>query len=272
MTEDDLQAPAIRFERVRLDRGTRTILRDVSFSVPRGSVTAVIGPSGGGKSTLLYAITGELAPAAGVVQVLGETLPRPNARELFALRRRMGVMLQGNGLLTDLSVFENVALPVRTHTPMPEAALHELIIAKLAAVGLGEAGDLMPQQLSGGMARRVALARALVLGPPLMLYDEPLTGLDPIACGVILHLIRQLNDRLGMTSVVITHHVRETLPFCDRVLVVANHGIAFDGTAEDVLRADDPLVHQFLHGEPDGPIPFDYRRSGSAHDARRAHG
>jgi phospholipid/cholesterol/gamma-HCH transport system ATP-binding protein len=215
MTEDDLQAPAIRFERVRLDRGTRTILRDVSFSVPRGSVTAVIGPSGGGKSTLLYAITGELAPAAGVVQVLGETLPRPNARELFALRRRMGVMLQGNGLLTDLSVFENVALPVRTHTPMPEAALHELIIAKLAAVGLGEAGDLMPQQLSGGMARRVALARALVLGPPLMLYDEPLTGLDPIACGVILHLIRQLNDRLGMTSVVITHHVRETLPFCD---------------------------------------------------------
>jgi phospholipid/cholesterol/gamma-HCH transport system ATP-binding protein len=211
MTEDDLQAPAIRFERVRLDRGTRTILRDVSFSVPRGSVTAVIGPSGGGKSTLLYAITGELAPAAGVVQVLGETLPRPNARELFALRRRMGVMLQGNGLLTDLSVFENVALPVRTHTPMPEAALHELIIAKLAAVGLGEAGDLMPQQLSGGMARRVALARALVLGPPLMLYDEPLTGLDPIACGVILHLIRQLNDRLGMTSVVITHHVRETL-------------------------------------------------------------
>lgn len=265
MTDVDPTQPVIRFERVRLARGARTILRDVSFSLPRGSVTAVIGPSGGGKSTLLYAITGELAPADGTVQVLGESMPRPSVRELFALRRRMGVMLQGNGLLSDLSVFENVALPVRMHTPMPEAALHERVTAKLAAVGLGEAGELMPQQLSGGMARRVALARALVLGPPLMLYDEPLTGLDPIAVGVILDLVRRLNDRLGMTSVVITHHVRETLEFCDRVLVLANAGLAFDGTPEELMQTQDPLLHQFLRGEPDGPIAFDYQKTGTAH-------
>jgi phospholipid/cholesterol/gamma-HCH transport system ATP-binding protein len=270
MTEVDPHPAAIRFERVTLARGARVIVRDASFVLPQGSVTAVIGPSGAGKSTLLYAITGELAPSAGTVQVLGESLPRPSVRELFALRRRMGVMLQGNGLLTDLSVFENVALPVRMHTPMGEAALRELVTGKLAAVGLGEAGELMPQQLSGGMARRVALARALVMGPPLMLYDEPLTGLDPIACGMILHLIRSLNDRLGMTSVIITHHVRETLEHCDRVLVVANSGIAFDGTPHDLMRTQDPLLRQFLRGEPDGPIAFDYRKDVAT--AGHAHG
>ena len=166
-----------------------------------GYIVAAYGVVLGG--TLLYAITGELDPAEGSVHVLDEPLPRPSVRELFALRRRMGVLLQGNGLLTDLTVFENVALPVRMHRPMPEAALRDLVVGKLAAVGLGEAGELMPQQLSGGMARRVALARALVLGPPLMLYDEPLTGLDPIACGVILDLIHELDHRrTGVVSCV----------------------------------------------------------------------
>jgi len=236
------------------------IVRDASFELLKGKVTAVLGPSGAGKSTLLYAITGELALSSGSLQVLGEAMPRPSVRELFALRRRMGVLLQGNGLLTDLSVFENVALPARVHTPLPEPVLRELVTMKLNAVGLGEAGALMPQELSGGMARRVALARALVLDPPLMLYDEPLTGLDPIAVGVILDLIRRLNDSLGLTSLIITHHVRETLEYADRAVVVANHGIAFDGTPEELTRTTDPLLRQFLDGQPDGPIAFDYRR------------
>ena len=236
------------------------IVRDASFELLKGKVTAVLGPSGAGKSTLLYAITGDLAPSSGSLQVLGEAMPRPSVRELFALRRRMGVLLQGNGLLTDLSVFENVALPARVHTPLPEPVLCELVTMKLNAVGLGEAGALMPQELSGGMARRVALARALVLDPPLMLYDEPLTGLDPIAVGVILDLIRRLNDSLGLTSLIITHHVRETLEYADRAVVVANHGIAFDGTPEELTRTIDPLLRQFLDGQPDGPIAFDYKR------------
>lgn len=269
MLPSDVDASAIRFERVTLSRGARVIVHESSFDVAPGGVTAVIGPSGAGKSTLLYAITGELAPAAGELHVLGERMPRPNPRALYALRRRMGVLLQGNGLLTDLSVFENVALPLRHHTRLPEPVLAELVTMKLNAVGLGEAGALMPQELSGGMARRVAIARALVLDPPLMLYDEPLTGLDPIAVGVILSLIRGLNDSLGLTSLVITHHVRETLEYADRVLVVANHGIAFHGTPAELMQTTDPLLRQFLEGQPDGPIGFDYRRqparTGAAH-------
>ncbi len=237
-----------------LTRGARTIVRDTSFALAQGSVTAVLGPSGAGKSTLLYAITGELAPTSGTLQVLGESMPRPGVRELFALRRRMGVLLQGNG---------------RFHTPLPEPVLRELVTMKLNAVGLGEAGALMPQELSGGMARRVALARALVLDPPLMLYDEPLTGLDPIACGVILDLIRRLNDSLGLTSLIITHHVHETLRYADRAVVVANQGIAFDGTPDELTRTADPLLRQFLDGQPDGPIAFDYKRNKTAHDSVR---
>jgi phospholipid/cholesterol/gamma-HCH transport system ATP-binding protein len=258
-------AAAIRFDRVELRRGARTIVRNTSVEFAQGAVTAVLGPSGAGKSTLLYAITGELAPSAGELTVLGERMPQPSVNALFRLRRRMGVLLQGNGLLSDLSVFENVALPLRTHTDLPGPVLRELVLMKLAAVGLGEAGDLMPQELSGGMARRVALARALVLDPPLMLYDEPLTGLDPIACGVILDLIRRLNDTLGLTSVVITHHVHETLKYADRAVVVANQGIVFDGTPADLEVTTDPLIRQFLDGEPNGPIGFDYRR-----DARKS--
>lgn len=264
MSASDATA-AIRFDRVTLRRGARDIVRDVNFALQPGTVTAVLGPSGGGKSTLLNAVVGELLPAAGSIRVLGESLPRPNRRALFALRKKMGVLLQGNGLLSDLDVFENVALPLRTHTDLPEAVIAELVFMKLNAVGLGEAARLEPTQLSGGMARRVALARAMVLDPPLMLYDEPLTGLDPIAVGVILDLIRRLNDNLGLTSFVITHHVHETLPIADRVLVIANTGIAFDGTPAALLASTDPLLRQFLDGTPDGPIGFDYRR-----DARKA--
>lgn len=258
------QAPAVVFDRVTLRRGVRTILSDVSFTLPRGSVTAVLGPSGAGKSTLLNAVVGELDPSEGRITVLDETLPRPSVRSLFALRRHMGVMLQGNGLLSDLDVFENVALPLRTHTDLPEELIGELVRMKLAAVGLGEAGALETNELSGGMARRVALARAVVTDPPLMLYDEPLTGLDPIACGVIVNLIRRLNDALGMTSLVITHNVREVMDISDQVLIVANRGIVFAGTPAQLDASDDPLVRQFMDGAPDGPIGFDYRATKAA--------
>lgn len=251
--------PAVVFERVTLKRGARTILSEIDFTLPRGAVTAVLGPSGAGKSTLLYGVVGELMQSGGTIRVLGETLPRPSVRSLFQLRRKMGVMLQGSGLLSDLSVFENVALPLRTHTDLPEEMIGELVRMKLAAVGLAEAAELETSELSGGMARRVALARAVVTDPPLMLYDEPLTGLDPIACGVIVNLIRRLNDALGMTSLVITHDIREILPIADRVVIVANRGIVFHGSPEELDASTDPLVRQFMDGAPDGPIGFDYR-------------
>ncbi|TXH70601.1 MAG: ATP-binding cassette domain-containing protein [Lysobacteraceae bacterium] len=251
---------AVRVSGVRLDRGDRTILRGIDLTVPRGSVTAVLGPSGCGKSTLLAALTGELEPAAGAVEVLGQPVPK-RKRELLELRKNIGVLLQGNGLLTDLTAAENVALPLRTHTDLPPAVIRRLVEMKLHAVGLRAAADLYPRELSGGMARRVALARALALDPPLMLYDEPLTGLDPIASGVIMSLISGLNDSLGLTSIVVTHHVRESLPIADRAVVIANGGIVFDGTPAELEASADPLVRQFLRGEPDGPIPFDSRAS-----------
>jgi len=246
----------VQLSNVRIDRGGRTILRDVSLQVPRGSITAVLGPSGSGKSTLLAALTGELRAASGNVQLFGQDIPHGN-RALLEMRKNVGVLLQGNGLLTDLSVAENVALPLRAHTRLPEAVLHRLVQMKLHAVGLLAAADAWPRELSGGMARRVALARALALDPPLMIYDEPLTGLDPIASGVIMSLIQRLNHSLGLTSIIVSHHVHETLPISDQAVVIANGGIVFSGTPDELKASQDPLVRQFLHGQPDGPIPFD---------------
>ena len=251
-----VDAPAVHLSRLRLDRGGRTILRDIDLSVPRGSITAVLGPSGSGKSTLLAALTGELVPAAGTVEVFGQPLPR-EGRALLEMRKGIGVLLQGNGLLTDLSVGENVALPLRTHTRLPAALVKRLVDLKLNAVGLLAAADAYPRELSGGMARRVALARALALDPPLMIYDEPLTGLDPIASGVIMSLIQRLNDTLGLTSIIVSHHVHETLPIADQAVVIANGALVFSGTPAELEASSDPLVRQFLRGEPDGPIGFD---------------
>ena len=253
---------ALRFSHVTLSRGGRTVLRDVDFAVRAGELVAVLGPSGAGKSTLLAAATGEIAPDAGTITVLGEALPLPNAR-LFALRRRIGVLLQGSGLLSDLDVFENVALPLRAHCDLPEPLLRRLVAMKLSAVGLRDAAALDPQQLSGGMARRVALARALVLDPPVMLYDEPLTGLDPIARGVIVALIRGLNRTLGLTSLVISHDVAECLAIADRALVVAGGRVAFSGTPAELSASRDPALRQFLDGTADGPIAFDYAPRGA---------
>jgi len=248
--------PAVRLSSVRLDRGGRAVLEGVNLSVPVGSVTAVLGPSGSGKSTLLSALTGELVPAAGTVEVFGQSVPR-TPRALLDMRKRLGVLLQGNGLLTDLTAGENVALPLRTHTVLPEPLLQRLVAMKLHAVGLRDAEGLYPRELSGGMARRVALARALALDPPLMIYDEPLTGLDPIASGVIMSLIARLNASLGLTSIIVTHHVHETLPVCDHAVVIADGRIVFDGTPAALVASTDPFVRQFLDGAPDGPIPFD---------------
>lgn len=249
-------SPAVRLSNTRLDRGGRTILRGIDLSVPRGSITAVLGPSGSGKSTLLAALTGELPPAAGTVEVFGQPVPR-GTRPLLEMRKSIGVLLQGNGLLTDLSVGENIALPLRTHTRLPAALIQRVVDFKLNAVGLLAAADAYPRELSGGMARRVALARALALDPPLMLYDEPLTGLDPIASGVIMSLIQRLNDTLGLTSIIVSHHVHETLPIADQAVVIANGGIVFSGTPAELEATPDPLVQQFLRGQPDGPIGFD---------------
>ena len=248
--------PIVALRGLRLARGGRTVLRDVDLVVHPGEVVAVLGPSGSGKSTLLAALTGELVPAAGTVDVLGAPMPT-GSRALLDLRRRIGVLLQGNGLLTDLSVAENVALPIRTHTDLPDVLVRRLVEMKLHAVGLRAAADAMPRELSGGMARRVALARALALDPPLMIYDEPLTGLDPIASGVVMSLVRRLNDTLGLTSIVVTHHVHETLPIADRAVVIADGRIIFSGTPAELEASTDPFVQQFLRGAPDGPIPFD---------------
>ena len=260
------ESPAVHLSGVRLERGGRAVLDDIDLVVPRGSITAVLGPSGSGKSTLLAALTGELQAAAGTVEVLGAPLPR-RQRALLERRKSIGVLLQGNGLLTDLTVAQNVALPLRMHTALPTPVIDRLVAMKLHAVGLRAAMDLFPRELSGGMARRVALARALALDPPLMIYDEPLTGLDPIASGVIMSLIARLNASLGLTSIIVTHHVHETLPVADRAIVIANGRIVFSGTPAELQATSDPLVLQFLRGEPDGPIAFD---SGVTSDAARA--
>ena len=254
MTADP--APTVHLSGVRLERGGRAVLRDIDLLVPRGSITAVLGPSGSGKSTLLAALTGELEPAAGEVRLFGEPLPR-RRRQLLEARKQIGVLLQGNGLLTDLTAGENIALPLRAHTRLPEPVLRRLVLLKLHAVGLRGAVDLFPRELSGGMARRVALARALALDPPLMIYDEPLTGLDPIASGVIMDLIHRLNRTLGLTSIIVTHHVHETLPVADRAIVIADGRIAFSGTPDSLQASSDPLLRQFLEGRADGPIAFD---------------
>ncbi|HEY5782818.1 MAG TPA: ATP-binding cassette domain-containing protein [Lysobacter sp.] len=250
------ESPIVRISNLRLERGGRTVLSDINLEVPRGRIVAVLGPSGSGKSTLLAALTGELSPAAGTVEVLGQSVPQ-RRRDLLELRKGIGVLLQGNGLLTDLTAAENVALPLRAHTNLPDAVIRQLVLMKLHAVGLRAAADAFPRELSGGMARRVALARALALDPPLMIYDEPLTGLDPIASGVVMDLMRRLNDTLGLTSIVVTHHVHETLPVADQAIVIANGRIVFAGTPSQLESSQDPLVRQFLKGEPDGPIAFD---------------
>jgi phospholipid/cholesterol/gamma-HCH transport system ATP-binding protein len=243
---------------VRFAYGEREILRGIDLTVQRGQVVAIMGGSGCGKTTLLRLIGGQLRAGSGKVEVDGRDLGRLSTDALYVMRRRMGMLFQFGALFTDMSVFDNVAFPLREHTALPDELIHDLVLMKLQAVGLRGAQSLMPAELSGGMARRVALARAVALDPMLMLYDEPFAGLDPISLGVTGQLIRRLNDALGAASIMVTHDVKVSLDLVDYVYFVSNGGIVARGTPEEIRTSDDPFVRQFVHAEADGPVPFHY--------------
>jgi phospholipid/cholesterol/gamma-HCH transport system ATP-binding protein len=238
--------------------GKRLVLKDINLTARRGQVVAIMGISGGGKTTLLRLIGGALKATTGKIEVDGVDMRRLDRATLYQLRRRMGMLFQFGALFTDLSVFDNVAYPLREHTDLPDEMIRDLVLMKLNAVGLRGAADLMPSELSGGMARRVALARAIALEPRLILFDEPFAGLDPISLGVTGNLIRRLTDTLGVTSIVVTHDIQESLRMVDYVYFVSDGVIAAQGTPDQLRASDHPFVHQFVHGEEDGPVPFQY--------------
>ena len=257
----DALLPANTFVELRdltFGYGERLILDGVTMVVPRGKVTALMGASGGGKTTVLRLIGGQLKAQRGVVRVDGQDIAALDAKGLYAARRRMGMLFQFGALFTDLSVFDNVAFPLREHTDLSEVLIRDIVLMKLNAVGLRGARDLMPSEVSGGMARRVALARAIALDPELVMYDEPFAGLDPISLGTAARLIRELNDTMGLTSIVVSHDLEETFRIADQVIVLANGRIAAQGTPDEVRHSTDPLVHQFVRALPDGPVHFHY--------------
>jgi phospholipid/cholesterol/gamma-HCH transport system ATP-binding protein len=243
---------------VRLSFGSLEILRGLSLQIRRGSVTAIMGGSGCGKTTLLNLIGGRLKPTSGQVLVDGQSVPDLTKSELFELRKRMALLFQTGALFTDLSVFENVAFPIREHTKLPEPILRKVVLMKLETVGLRGARDLMPSELSGGMARRVALARAIALEPMMIMYDEPFTGLDPISKGVIAKLIRELNQTLGITSIVVSHDVPEACSISDYAYLVGSGRIIGQGTPAEVQKSGSEHVRQFVDGLPEGPVPYQY--------------
>ncbi len=248
----------VELRNVTFSYGDRVILRDLSLSVPRGKVTALMGASGGGKTTVLRLIGGQQKAQQGEVLVDGQDVGRMDAAQLYAARRRMGMLFQFGALFTDMDVFENVAFPLREHTDLPEELIRDIVLMKLHAVGLRGARDLMPSQISGGMARRVALARAIALDPQLIMYDEPFAGLDPISLGIAAQLIRQLNDAMGLTTLVVSHDVEETFRVADHVIVLGPGTVAAQGTPDEVRASADPLVQQFVNALPTGPVPFHY--------------
>lgn len=243
---------------LRFLRGPRVIFDGLTLRIPRGKVTVIMGGSGTGKTTLLNFIGGRLRPDGGTVVVDGLSVPDLGLKELYALRRRMGMLFQSGALLTDLDVYENVAFPLREHTRLPESMIRAIVLMKLELVGLRGARALMPAQLSGGMARRVALARAIVFDPMMVMYDEPFTGLDPISMGVIVKLIREINDALGMTSVVVTHDVHEARTIADYIYLVGEQKVIAEGSPKQLERSTSPQVRQFMAGLPDGPVPYHY--------------
>ncbi|MDP3425444.1 MAG: ABC transporter ATP-binding protein [Burkholderiaceae bacterium] len=258
----DSDSPLVEFVDVTFaypGAGTdRVILDSLSLSVPRGKVTALMGASGGGKTTVLRLIGGQQVANRGKVLFEGQDVGRMGRDAMHAARRRMGMLFQFGALFTDLSVFENVAFPLREHTALNEALVRDIVLMKLNAVGLRGARDLMPSEISGGMARRVALARAIALDPELIMYDEPFAGLDPISLGTAAQLIRRLNDALGMTSIIVSHDLEETFRIADRVVILANGRIAAEGTPDEVRHSEDPLVQQFVQAQADGPVHFHY--------------
>ena len=248
----------VDIDAVTFSYGRRPVLKGITMGVPRGKVVAIMGGSGCGKTTLLRLIGGQLRPDAGSIRVAGEDISALDDAGLYRLRRRMSMLFQFGALFTDLTVFENVAFPLREHTRLPERMIRDLVLMKLEAVGLRGASPLMPAELSGGMARRAALARAVVLDPMLLLYDEPFAGLDPIALAVVGKLVRTLNDSLGATSIVVSHDVYECLQIVDYLYFVSEGRIVGGGTPDEVRASTDPFVRQFVHGETDGPVPFHY--------------
>ncbi|MBH1958167.1 MAG: ABC transporter ATP-binding protein [Burkholderiales bacterium] len=238
--------------------GARVILDDISLSVPRGKVTALMGASGGGKTTILRLIGGQNRAQSGRLLFDGQDITPMDQKQLYAARRRMGMLFQFGALFADQSVFDNVAFPLREHTDLSETLIRDIVLMKLNAVGLRGARDLMPSEVSGGMSRRVALARAIALDPELVMYDEPFSGLDPISLGTAARLIRQLNDSMGLTSIVVSHDLDATFNIADQVIILANGKIAAQGTPDEVRNSTDPLVYQFVHAEPEGPVHFHY--------------
>ena len=253
-----VDTPLIQLEDVHFGYGERPVLEGVSLQVPKGKVTALMGASGGGKTTVLRLIGGQYRANQGRVLFDQTDIGATDRDALYQARRRMGMLFQFGALFTDMSVFENVAFPLREHTALPDEMVRDIVLMKLQAVGLRGARDLMPSQISGGMARRVALARAMVLDPELMMYDEPFAGLDPISLGTAARLIRQLNDTLGLTSIVVSHDLEETFHIADQVVILANGCIAAQGTPAQVRASSDPLVQQFVSAAPDGPVRFHY--------------
>jgi phospholipid/cholesterol/gamma-HCH transport system ATP-binding protein len=265
--------PLIEIKNLVFGYGERRILDGITLTIPRGKVTALMGASGGGKTTVMRLIGGQYRAQTGQVLLYGKEPGVPaqdvgsmQAKDLFLARRRMGMLFQFGALFTDLSVFDNVAFPLREHTDLSPAMVRDIVLMKLNAVGLRGARDLMPAEVSGGMARRVALARAIALDPELVMYDEPFAGLDPISLGTAARLIRQLNDAMGLTSIVVSHDLDETFHIADQVIILANGKIAAQGTPQEVKDSTDPLVHQFVNALPEGPVRFHYPAVGITQD------
>jgi len=254
-------SPIVEIRNLGYAVGGRPIFDGLDMDIPRGKVTAVMGPSGTGKTTLLRLVTGQVRADTGSIHVAGEDMLRLKRADLYGLRRRMGMLFQNGALLTDLSVFENVAFPIREHTDLAERLIRQLVLIKLEAVGLRGAADLMPSELSGGMGRRVALARAIVMDPEILIYDEPFVGLDPISMGVILRLIRRLNDTLGLTSIVVSHDVQEISTVSDNVFLLSAGKVVARGSPQELRANPSEVVRQFVGGLPDGPVAFHYPAS-----------
>jgi phospholipid/cholesterol/gamma-HCH transport system ATP-binding protein len=248
----------IEIRKLRFQFGDRWIFNDVDINISRGKITAFMGPSGTGKTTLLRLIGGQLHPKSGSIKIDNRNIPELSRSDLFEVRRDIGMLFQSGALFTDISVYENVAFPLRVHTRLPEAMIHDVVLMKLQAVGLRGARNLMPGELSGGMARRAALARAIVLDPKLIMYDEPFVGQDPISKGALVHLIRMLNKILGLTNIIVSHDVKETASIADHIYVVAGGKIIGSGTPAEIVNSQDPQVHQFIHGSLEGPVKFNY--------------
>lgn len=253
--------PLIKIENAHFSRGNREIFSGINMEIEAGKITAIMGPSGCGKTTLLRLIGGQLKPSDGRVLVEGKDVHKQSHRELYAMRHRMGMLFQSGALLTDLNVFENVAFPIREHYDFPESIIRNLVLIKLQLVGLRGAVKLMPSELSGGMNRRVALARAIALDPVFMMYDEPFVGLDPITMGFAVNLIKELNDALGMSSIVVSHDIHEVLSIADDINLIADGKVMASGASYDIQHSDSEWVQQFIHGKPNGPVPFHYPTS-----------